>query len=175
MTSFFNAVRRWMGGSGFHLPPWHSTTVHHSVDGVATDSDWIFKNTQVHALCSTTMDTIQINSLSGARFRVLVQDCNGSNITSADVSRCAYTVYELGDFRGRTPVTGHTDVSVPLTCFLDTPLTDEHSGTAYNFEHFIDVTEHRAFPAWNAEYMVVYSIYDVNGRKYVHEIPCRTV
>ena len=173
MASFFNAVRRWMG-DGVHLSPWHSSTVHHTVDGVAADSNWIFKNTQVHALCSTTMDTIQINSLSGARFRVLVQDCNGSNITSADVSRCTYTVYELGDFRSRNPVTGHTDVSVPLSCFLEEIQTDVHSGTAYNFEHFIDVTEHRAFPAWNAEYMVVYSIYDVNGRKYVHEIPCRS-
>ena len=120
------------------------------------------------------MDIIQVNSSSGVRFRVLVQDCNGDNITSTDVSSCKYTVYEIGDFSSRTPVEHHTNVTVPLTCFLDEAGTDEHSGSAFNFEHRVSAAEHPPFPNCSREYIVVYLMYDTNGEPHAHEILCRT-
>ena len=62
MRSFFEAVRRWL--SRQMTTPWHTstvsfsasasawktTTVSFTVDGVVTDSDWTFKNTQTHIM-----------------------------------------------------------------------------------------------------------------------------
>ena len=109
---------------------------------------------------------MEIVAGSGPVFLAAISNAaTGDWLLPADVTGIKYSISSVTRVIGNTtltPVTGHTNVSVPLTAVLEEPVIDSDLWTAtetgYNFLHSPDVSANPAFSAVDAEYRVVYTL-----------------
>jgi len=94
----------------------------------------------------------------------------GSPLVQADVASAQYTVYLLDEKNPDTwtPVTGHTNVSVPIDALIfDTLQTDNLwtvDATGYNFRHVLDVSAQPAFAIAGQSYLIVFELTPTIGQ-----------
>lgn len=119
------------------------------------------------------MNEIVVNPNSGVRLRALFKDCSGSNISPSDVSAASYTVWVLNTWAGtKAAVTGHNNVTIPLTSFLASATEDAETGLTYNFSYEISAITHPPFPGNNTHYVIQVVAKDLNGEPHTEYIPC---
>ncbi len=100
--------------------------------------------------------------------RIVGQD--GDNILQSDVNTIVYTVYLLDDQdpNTRTPVTGHTDVSLTVADIIFNTLQTDAiwtvDATGYNFRHVLDVSSNPAFAIAGRRYLVEYQLTPAVGQ-----------
>ena len=87
------------------------------------------------------------------------------------IEAVTYSVYLLDSFdvNSRTPVDGHTNVSlVPADVIYYPPVTDDARWSkdtiGYNFLHTIDVSTNDAFALAGRDYLVEYRLNQVEGQ-----------
>lgn len=115
----------------------------------------------------------QVSSYGGILVRMKITDCFGEPVSKSEVARIQYTVFQ--ELMGtRTPVIGHTQITVPLECLLDTEQISPHTGESFNFEHQISAANSLPFPELHRKYIAVYSFYDSAGEPHPAEIECWT-
>lgn len=94
----------------------------------------------------------------------------GANIIRADIGSIQYSVYLLDDQDAddRTPVTGHTDVSLTVADVVFNSLQTDVLWTAdsigYNFRHVLDVSSDAAFAIAGRRYLVEYRLTPAVGQ-----------
>jgi len=94
----------------------------------------------------------------------------GLPLVQADVASAQYTVYRLDekDPDAWTPVTGHTNVSVPVDALIFDTLQQDNlwtvDATGYNFRHVLDVSAQPAFAIAGQTYLVVYELTPTVGQ-----------
>ena len=111
-----------------------------------------------------------VSAYSGKTFRLTVSDCNGTPITSNDVESIKYSVFKK-DMGTRTPVTGHTNVSIPLSSIFSELQTSADTGNTYNFEYRISGQSVLPFADYGEYYLVVFTFY-TDGEPYSFSINC---
>lgn len=112
------------------------------------------------------MHFVFVNPKDGARCRMSVTDCDtGQGAVAGDVAEIRYTVYEINDFTGYHPVSGHENIPVaPTSAMLGGYSYDEDSGDTYNFEHTISPQNAKPFPRRRAQYAAEFTLTDTLGR-----------
>lgn len=118
------------------------------------------------------MSYYSVSPYGGATMRLLLTDCEGAEISAAELQKIRYSIYSEA-YGLRQPVTGHEDVEVSADCYLETPQTSVHGGT-FNFQHRISAANALPFPELNMKYVVVYLFFDADGEPHPHEILCFT-
>lgn len=115
-----------------------------------------------------------VYSRSGVRHRGYITSCGTppEPLTAADLSAITYTVYQVS-MTGLAPVTGHTDIAVPLSCVLSPPRSDSKTGGDYNFEHTVSAVATLPFAKRGSSYMVEYVFRDADGEPHVSQIMYR--
>lgn len=94
----------------------------------------------------------------------------GVNITQADIATIRYSIYLLDDQDpdSRTPVTGHSQITLPVyqVVFntLQTDATWTVDAVGYNFRHLLDVSAHPAFAVAGRRYLVEYTLTPLAGQ-----------
>ena len=92
------------------------------------------------------------------------------NITQADIATIRYSVYLLDDQDpdGRTPVTGHSQVTLPVYQVVFNSLQTDATWTVdaigYNFRHVLDVSAHPAFAVAGRRYLIEYALTPLSGQ-----------
>ena len=100
--------------------------------------------------------------------RIVGQD--GANILQADVYTIKYTAYLLDDqdSDSRTPVDGHTDMSLTVANIIFDTLQTDATWTVdeygYNFRHLLDVSVDQAFAVAGRRYLIEYQLTPVAGQ-----------
>ena len=96
---------------------------------------------------------------------------SGINVVQADIGAIRYSVYLLDDHDAdsRTPVAGHTDVSLTVAdVVFDTLQTRPRSGRSttigYNFRHVLDVSAQPAFAVADRRYLIEYQLTPASGQ-----------
>ncbi len=99
-----------------------------------------------------------------------VVGADAANITQADISSVAYSVYTLDedDQDSLTVVTGHDATAITVSALIyDTLQTDDLwsiDSTGYNFSHILDVSTNQAFTVAGKKYLVVFSLTPASGQ-----------
>jgi hypothetical protein len=99
-----------------------------------------------------------------------IVNATGANITQADIATIKYSVYLLDDQDpdGRSPVTGHSQITLPVyqVVFnaLQTDATWTVDSVGYNFKHVLDVAGHPAFPTAGRRYLIEYALTPISGQ-----------
>jgi hypothetical protein len=94
----------------------------------------------------------------------------GANLVRADLRAAQYTVYLLDDQDAdqRTPVAGHTDVSLAIADILFDSLQLDSlwnvDTLGYNFCHVLDVSVNQAFAIADRRYLVEYRLTPQSGQ-----------
>jgi hypothetical protein len=101
-----------------------------------------------------------------------VVDYDGTYITQSDISSASYTITEVNsDGTDGDPVTGHNNVSVPVSNLIYDTLQTDNTWTiddiGYNFRHVLDISTNPAFPAPNKRYRVTFTLTPYSGQKIV--------
>lgn len=113
--------------------------------------------------------TIYVSSHFGRTIRALLETCDGVPLTSADVRAMRYSIEQKG-LRGRTAVTGHTNVTIPAESLLDTT-QEADNGEPYNLEFQLDATTKKPFPlAGGVTYVIIIGVtLEADGKEYGNE------
>ena len=115
-----------------------------------------------------TNGTVFVGGTCALLARVLGFDAEP--IQQADLSAIVYTIYQLddADATARTPVAGHTAVSLAVTDVIFNSLQTDAvwttDATGYNFLHVVDITSHPAFTLAQERYLVEYKLTPTSGQ-----------
>jgi len=116
-------------------------------------------------------DTIYpVSAYSGKTFRLLITDCHGAPLTSADVDSISYSIYKK-EMGVRESAAGHSDVSVPLSSIFSELRTSPDSGKQFNFEYRVSGAFQLPFADYGEYYLVVFTFY-VGAEPYSCTIQC---
>jgi hypothetical protein len=94
----------------------------------------------------------------------------GVNIAQADIATIRYSVYLLDeqDPDGRTPVQGHSQITLPVYQVVFNSLQTDATWTVdaigYNFRHVLDVSVHPAFAVADRKYLIEYALTPLAGQ-----------
>jgi hypothetical protein len=94
----------------------------------------------------------------------------GANLTQADIATIQYSVYLLDDQDAdrRTPVTGHSQITLPVYQVVFNSLQTDATWTVdsigYNFRHILDIAAHAAFAFAGRRYLVEYTFTPLAGQ-----------
>lgn len=94
----------------------------------------------------------------------------GVNITQADIATIKYSIYLLDDQDpdSRTPVTGHSQITLPVYQVIFNTLQTDATWTVdsvgYNFKHVLDVAGQPAFPLAGRRCLIEYSLTPLTGQ-----------
>ena len=95
---------------------------------------------------------------------------DGENITQADIATVRYSVYLLDDQDpdGRTAITGHSQITLPVYQVVYNSLQTDATWTVdaigYNFRHVLDVAAHAAFAIAGRRYLIEYALTPLSGQ-----------
>jgi hypothetical protein len=93
-----------------------------------------------------------------------------ANLTQADIATIQYSVYLLDDQDAdqRTPVTGHSQITLPVYQVVFNSLQNDATWTVdsigYNFRHILDISAHAAFAAAGRRYLIEYALTPLAGQ-----------
>jgi len=117
---------------------------------------------------------ITINAGDTPKFAAQIKNTLSNDwLAAEDVASITYTVYKVTTtFGGRslTAVSGHSNISVPLTAVLEQPVTSDYwtlDTTGYNFLHCPDSTSVPAFGDPDTAYRIVYRFVMTAGNPFV--------
>jgi hypothetical protein len=126
---------------------------------------------QQGSVMAEAMDTFGAAFKNGsATLMARIVGSGGVNITQADIATIRYSVYLLDDQDpdNRTPVTGHSQITLPVyqVVFnsLQTDPTWTVDATGYNFRHVLDVSAHPAFAVAGRKYLIEYVLTPLTGQ-----------
>ncbi|MGD0516483.1 MAG: hypothetical protein ABSA26_03025 [Thermoguttaceae bacterium] len=94
----------------------------------------------------------------------------GVNIAQADIATIRYSVYLLDeqDPDGRTPVYGHSQITLPVYQVVFNSLQTDATWTVdaigYNFRHVLDISVHPAFAVADRKYLIEYALTPLAGQ-----------
>jgi hypothetical protein len=94
----------------------------------------------------------------------------GANIAQADIATIRYSVYLLDDQDpdARTPVTGHSQITLPVYQVVYNTLQTDPTWTVdsvgYNFRHELDVAGFPAFPLAGRRCLIEYALTPLSGQ-----------
>ncbi|MDO4627832.1 MAG: hypothetical protein Q4C70_01480 [Planctomycetia bacterium] len=117
-------------------------------------------------------DYIELKTGGGFQVSLFITDCNGTALTSSDVSQIQYTVFRRR-YGTRTVINGHESASVPVSAIVET-FSEPHTGKDCNFQHKITQDENGPFPEYNEIYIIQYRFTDLEGTVHIHEIEGHT-
>lgn len=104
-------------------------------------------------------DTIYpVSAYSGKTFRLLITNCRGTPLTSADVDSIVYSIYKM-DMGIRESAAGHSDVTVPLSSIFSELQTSPDTGKQFNFEYRVSGAVQLPFADYGDYYLVVFTFY----------------
>jgi hypothetical protein len=95
---------------------------------------------------------------------------NGANITQADIATIRYSAFLLDDQdpNARTPIAGHSQVTLPVyqVVFnsLQVDATWTVDSTGYNFRHVLDTSVNPIFAVAGRRHLVEYILTPLSGQ-----------
>lgn len=114
-----------------------------------------------------------VHKQATATFLARVLGPSGTPVTRAEVSSIRYSLYLLDDREPdlRTPVAGHTEVTLSADNVLETTLETgaiwTRDAVGYNFRHTLGVSAHPAFAIAGRRYLLEYRLTPASGQPLV--------
>ena len=124
--------------------------------------------------------TLRANCNTGLLITLLATDCHGTLLTSDDVSKITYSIWENVPEGSKllTPNSDHMAVPVPTTSIISPPAEyicdDLSTPITYNFLHKVSATASLPFPNRNSTYILEYLFYDTANEPHACTVACVT-
>ena len=124
--------------------------------------------------------TLLANCNTGLLITLLATDCHGNLLTSDDVTRITYSIYENIPEGSKllTPHPSHSAVPVDISSLISPPaeyICEElETPITYNFLHKVSATASLPFPNRNSTYILEYLFYDAVGEPHACTVVCIT-
>jgi hypothetical protein len=124
----------------------------------------------VGTTAGTSDEDVYVTAFKGGTSRLTARVySDGDDITQADVSSIAYSIYLLDDQDSdtRTVVTGHSAVALNATDVIFDMLQTDSQASNYNFCHTPPISTNAAFSTAGRNYLVEYTITPTSGQKVI--------